>query len=1053
MSTVYEVLDAESGASLAAKVLHQRGSGVARFGREYRALTRLDHPNVLKVYRYGLTADGSPYLVMELVHGVPAQVRVKSVGRPGEPPRTAEAARIGSQIADALAHLHARGIVHRDLKSSNVMVLGNGEVKLIDFGTARLLWSPEEITRRGEFVGTFAYASPEQLTGGEVDARSDLYALGVLLYRMLSGKRPFDADDPQELARMHLERTPTPPHVVAPGVPEALSELAMSLMAKNPRDRPGSAREVAHSLRAFAPGGPGHRVRTSLRPIGRQPQVDAIQAVLDHGAAGAALLFTGPEGSGRGRLVDVAMEEAQQRGARTILAERGDVAAILENLRRAWSELDDPAVLQAVDHAAGRADVASLTDALARRAAADGAPVVIGAPGLDEAALADRERLLAAMARAQELAVPVQLFGTWAEELPPPTWPGAGVLAVPPLTATEVATLAGHWLGVATVPPELVRRLLAASGGMPRPLEELVRALPRSGSGPELIVPATVKDALMIRLECLSRLERRVAETVALAEGELDVPRIAWAVDETVEEATAALSALEDDRLLVRRGQRWSFRMGMAGDLVRSRTRNTRRNLLCRRLAGKVLDLPPSERVATVLLDSGRAAEAAPVAVEWGWRLARAGLHAEALPVLDRIAAAPGAAGFGSLWALYAECLAEIRPNAIEADRALGRAGALATGDRDRARIELAAARLARARGETKAERGLLLQAANRLEASEAWEEAAIANERLAELLLQLGELGEADQRAQSARGFGERTDSFAAVTLAMIRTERGELESAETLARAVVNAAQARGLPYWRAASALGAVLRVHGRLSEARSILDDALSQARTQAPARRLARLLLVAAEIDLEFFRVGQARERLAQARDALGGEFSPRLDGPAALVEARLRHLAADDVGALPALEQALQRASDRGLSRVVAELQGARGILLHRAGRRPEGEAQYEAARAALRGMGAVRALARLAVERAVILRGAQDPDVLFADVKDWILSERPGVFLVEYRLAALRHARHEGRDMGETRRAAVAAIQSVRAALSPEDAASIDVHPWSQAVAMSVSS
>src|SRR4051812_13126749 len=94
MSMVYEVADPDTGRALAAKVLTERGQGIPRFGREYRALTRLDHPNVLRVYRYGMTEDGQPYLVMELLHGVPAQVRVKSLGRPGEPVRTGEAARI-----------------------------------------------------------------------------------------------------------------------------------------------------------------------------------------------------------------------------------------------------------------------------------------------------------------------------------------------------------------------------------------------------------------------------------------------------------------------------------------------------------------------------------------------------------------------------------------------------------------------------------------------------------------------------------------------------------------------------------------------------------------------------------------------------------------------------------------------------------------------------------------------------------------------------------------------------------------------------------------------
>ena len=133
--------------------------------------------------------------------------------------RTTEVIRIAREIATALGYLHDRGIVHRDLKSSNVMVLPNGVARLLDFGTARLLESDDAITRHGEFVGTFAYAPPEQLTGGHVDERADIYSLGVLLYRLLTGKRPFDADNPQELAKLHLEHEPPSPSKLAAGVP------------------------------------------------------------------------------------------------------------------------------------------------------------------------------------------------------------------------------------------------------------------------------------------------------------------------------------------------------------------------------------------------------------------------------------------------------------------------------------------------------------------------------------------------------------------------------------------------------------------------------------------------------------------------------------------------------------------------------------------------------------------------------------------------------------------------------------------------------------------
>lgn len=231
MAAVFEVLDRETDERYALKLLTQRGLARPRFDREYRALTRLDHPNIVRVYRFGFDVDKRPYLTMELLDGVAAQVHAKSSGRPGVPRRTAEVTRIVASVAEALDYLHQRDIVHRDLKSSNVMVLGDGRVKLLDFGTARLSGNSEEITRKGEFVGTFAYASPEQLQGKPVDARADIYSLGVLFYRLLTGKRPFEAESPHALAMLHIEQDPQPPRELAPGLPLELDELCLQMLA------------------------------------------------------------------------------------------------------------------------------------------------------------------------------------------------------------------------------------------------------------------------------------------------------------------------------------------------------------------------------------------------------------------------------------------------------------------------------------------------------------------------------------------------------------------------------------------------------------------------------------------------------------------------------------------------------------------------------------------------------------------------------------------------------------------------------------------------------
>jgi serine/threonine protein kinase len=233
-------------------------AALERFRQEGIAASRIRHPNVVEVFDNGISATGIAYLVMELMKGRTLDAELRTKGT--LPPR--RAAEILAPVCDALAEFHAAGIVHRDISPGNIFLHEgrHGEVvKLLDFGLSKILessWDEETrlaLTTTGAIPGTPAYMAPERLLKGDCDGRSDVYSLGVILFRMLSGRPPFEPGDRgvYALAMMHLTADPPSLRDAAPGVPPDLADLALRAMAKNPDARP-SARELGELLRRSA---------------------------------------------------------------------------------------------------------------------------------------------------------------------------------------------------------------------------------------------------------------------------------------------------------------------------------------------------------------------------------------------------------------------------------------------------------------------------------------------------------------------------------------------------------------------------------------------------------------------------------------------------------------------------------------------------------------------------------------------------------------------------------------------------------------------------------
>ncbi len=274
MGEVYRARDTRLGRQVAVKILpdavSQDPRRVKRFETEARSLAALSHPNVLAIHDVG-RVDGRSYAVTELLEGETLRSRITEGKVPWR-----KAVDVAAAIADGLASAHTAGIVHRDLKPENVFLTSDGRLKILDFGLATsaepvsddavTLTSPSGGTLSGEVVGTLSYMAPEQLRGRRVDGRADIFALGCVLYEMLSGRRPFTGPTPADTLAAILRRDPEPFAGGGDGIPPALEVVVLRCLEKRPDDRYDTAHDLAIALRSISAEGPVVRSGESLRP-------------------------------------------------------------------------------------------------------------------------------------------------------------------------------------------------------------------------------------------------------------------------------------------------------------------------------------------------------------------------------------------------------------------------------------------------------------------------------------------------------------------------------------------------------------------------------------------------------------------------------------------------------------------------------------------------------------------------------------------------------------------------------------------------------------------
>ncbi len=249
MATIYRARDAQLDRDVAVKLLRpefgQDPDFLARFRDEARAAASLSHPNIVAVFDFG-EQDAVPYIVMELIDGQDLAAIIRENGP--LPPR--QAARVSAEVAKALHAAHVRGIVHRDVKPSNILVGRDGRVKVADFGIARAL-NESQLTLPGMTMGSVHYFSPEQARGETATQASDIYALGIVLYEALTGQRPFSGDGAAAVALARLTTTPPRPSALRAGVPAALDQIVQRSMALEPANRYASAASMASALEGW----------------------------------------------------------------------------------------------------------------------------------------------------------------------------------------------------------------------------------------------------------------------------------------------------------------------------------------------------------------------------------------------------------------------------------------------------------------------------------------------------------------------------------------------------------------------------------------------------------------------------------------------------------------------------------------------------------------------------------------------------------------------------------------------------------------------------------
>lgn len=571
---VYLAQDSRSQLLHAIKILHSSHGDQTkklRFRREFRALSRLRHPNVLAVYEWGVESD-RPWYSMELIKGLDLRKAIQEWEELEPDERFEKVTYVLIRVARALAYIHDRGLVHRDVSPGNIMIEADGGVKLMDFGL--VTDRQADLTSVGEVMGTVAYIAPEQIRGDPTDARTDLYALGTVLYQMLTGRKPFNAHTLQGYMEQHLNERPVSPETLDPLVPEQLNRICMRLLEKDPDDRFASASHLLHVLGENAEGESG---RWPPRTVGRSTMLSITRELFESLSAdrpGGAVLFHGAPGSGRTRLVDLIEEDALRRGlnvARTrCIPDAAPFAVFAPVYQEFHTKGPHSDILEETFHKTIEGVRREKYPVIAafREMVSANAPCVLIFDDVHHANATTLELLDYLIRNTLEIGEESVVFVLTAKSSAHPTiLPQLSSLQrvkLPPLNASEVEEMVLGLLPDAPSTLELARRLYEETGGSPSFLADMLRSLvddgilkptggryiatipPEEISYSTLPLPQSLRESLAERIYPLNDNAREVGRLIATARRALSLDALIEACELEEEEVMEALDDLLD---------------------------------------------------------------------------------------------------------------------------------------------------------------------------------------------------------------------------------------------------------------------------------------------------------------------------------------------------------------------------------------------------------------------------------------------------------------------------------------------------------------------------